>query len=74
MNLQLKPRTDAVLPHPHSISALRDTHTLHPRLRTGSSDLTKPINAHQLPSHELSERHKTRIPIGCHQPKPIQHP
>jgi hypothetical protein len=74
MNLQLQPRTDLVLPHPHSICALRDTHTLHPRLSTRSNDLTKLIGGHQLPGHLLSERHKNHISRGYHQPNPIQRP
>jgi hypothetical protein len=74
MNLRLKPRIDSVLPHPHSICALRDTHTLHPRLSTGSRDPTKLIGGHQPPGHELSERHETSIPRGFHQPKSIQRP
>jgi hypothetical protein len=74
MNLQLKPRIDSVLPHPHSICDLRDTHTLDPRLRTRSSDLTKSIRSHRLPRYELSERHKIHISRGRHQLKPIQRP
>jgi hypothetical protein len=74
MNLQLKSRTDPMLPHPHSICALRDTHTLDPRLRTRSSDLTKSNSGHQLPQFELSEPHKTSIFPRRHQRKPIQRP
>ena len=74
MNLQLQPRIHSVLPHPHSICALRDTETLNSRPSTGSRDPTKLIGGHQLPGHELSERHKPRVPSGCHQLKPIQRP
>jgi hypothetical protein len=74
MNLQLQSRIDSVPPHPNSLCALRDTHTLHPRLSTRSSDLTKLIGGHQLPRHLLSERHKTHISRGYHQPNPIQRP
>jgi hypothetical protein len=74
MNLKLKPRMDSVLPHRHPICALCDTHTLHPRLTTRSTDLTKPIGDHQTPSHELSEHHNTRISRGYKQVKPIQRP
>ena len=74
MNLQLKSRIDSVPPHPNSICALRDTHTLHPRLRTRSSDLTRPISRHRLPQFELSERHKTHISPAWHLLKPIQLP
>ena len=54
MNLQLQPRIHSVLPHPHSICALRDTETLTFSASTGSSDPTKLIGAHQLPGHEIS--------------------
>jgi hypothetical protein len=74
MNLQLKPRIDSVLLHPHSTCAFRDTHSLLPRLRTRPSDPTKPIGDHQRPEQKLSKRHKTRIPSGCHHPKPMQRP
>jgi hypothetical protein len=73
MNLQPKSQIDAVLPHPHPICALCDTHTLHSRLGTRSSDLTRPTSGHRLPRHELSER--TRPPplaTGTH--APIQRP
>jgi hypothetical protein len=57
MNLQIQPRIDPVLPHPHSTCALHDTHTLDLRLRTGSSDRTKLTDGPQLPGHRLSEHH-----------------
>jgi len=64
MNLQLQPRTDPVLPHPHPICALRDTHTLLPWFRSRSSDLAKPIGGHQLQGLERSERRDTRILVA----------
>jgi hypothetical protein len=74
MNLQLKPRIDSVLLHPHSTCALRDTHTLHPGLRTRSRDLTKPFRAINSHGHVFSERHKTHIYRDYYQLKLIQHP
>ncbi len=74
MNLQLRPRTDATLPHPHPACALRDTHTLDPRLSSRSSDLTTPNRGRQLPGLERSERHNIRSFPGYYQLKPIQHP
>jgi hypothetical protein len=74
MNLQPQPRTDLVLPHPHSTCALRGTHTLHPRLSSRSSDLTRPISGHRLPQFELSERYKTPTSRDWHPLKPIQRP
>jgi Phage integrase, N-terminal SAM-like domain len=52
MNRQLEPRTDAMLPHPHSLCALRHPHTLDPRLSSRSSDLTTPNSGQQLPGLE----------------------
>jgi hypothetical protein len=74
MNRQRQPRIDSVLPQPHSLCALRDPHTLDPRLSSRSSDLTAPNNGYQLPALELSERHKTHVSRSHHQLKPIQHP
>jgi hypothetical protein len=74
MNLQLRPRTDAMLPHPHPVCALRDTHTLDPRLSSRSSDLITPNSGHQLPGRERSERDNTRSFPGPHQLNPIQRP
>lgn len=74
MNLQLKSQIDVVPPHPNPICVLCDMHTLHPRLGTRSSDLTRPISGHRLPQFELSERHKTPTSRGWHPLKPIQRP
>jgi hypothetical protein len=74
MNLQLQPRTDLVPWHPHPVCALRDLHTLHPRLTTRSTDMTRSIGGHQPPRQKLSEHHNTRIPGRHTQLKPIQLP
>jgi len=74
MNLQLKPRSDAMLPHPHPVCALRDMHTLDLRLSSRSGDPTTPNSGHQLPDLERSQRHNTRSPHGRHQLNPIQRP
>jgi hypothetical protein len=74
MNHPLRPRTDAMLPHPHPVCALRHTNTLDLRLNSRSSDLTTPNSGHQLPGLERSERHNTRSFPGRHQLNPIQRP
>jgi hypothetical protein len=74
MNLQLKPRTDSVLQHPHLLCALHDPRTRRLRLKTRSGDLAKLIGGDQLPVQKLSEHHNTRILDRHKQLKPIQLP
>ena len=74
MNLQLKPRTDAMLPHPQPVCALRDTHTLDPRLSSQSGDLTILNSGHQLTSLERSAHHNNRSFPDRHQLNSIQRP
>ena len=74
MNRHLQPRIDSVLPQPHSLCALRDPHTLDPRLSSQSGDLTILNSGHQLTSLERSARHNNRSFPDRHQLNSIQRP